>query len=140
MQALEWCFFGDEYVKNVSAIATSGRHSAWCISWGEAQRQTIYSDPNYQDGYYSPQNPPKQGLSAARMSALMTYRSRNSFETRFGRKTSKTNDLAPSDAPLDAFHKSNPNISDISGKSAGAPKVFSAQSYLRYQGQKFVNS
>ena len=47
MQSLEWAFYGPEYVKAVVSVATSGRHSAWCISWGEAQRQSIYSDPLY---------------------------------------------------------------------------------------------
>ncbi|KAF9363430.1 homoserine O- acetyltransferase, partial [Mortierella sp. NVP85] len=86
MQVLEWSFFGPEYVKAIVPIATSAKHSAWCISWGEAQRQSIYSDPNYLDGYYTAEAPPSTGLSAARMAALLTYRSRNSFESRFGRK------------------------------------------------------
>ncbi|KAI8620219.1 Alpha/Beta hydrolase protein [Chytriomyces sp. MP71] len=137
MQTLEWCFFGKDYVKNFAAIATSGRHSAWCISWGEAQRQTIYSDPNYANGWYTKENPPKQGLSAARMSALMTYRSRNSFETRFGRKTMSNKGGAGTqheeDSHLSSFHGGG------SGASSSAPKVFNAQSYLRYQGEKFVN-
>jgi homoserine O-acetyltransferase len=47
MQVLEWAFFGSSYVQNIVPIATSGRHSAWCISWGESQRQSIYSDPKY---------------------------------------------------------------------------------------------
>jgi homoserine O-acetyltransferase len=47
MQVLEWSFYGKSYVENICPIATSGRHSAWCISWGEAQRQSIYSDPKY---------------------------------------------------------------------------------------------
>lgn len=46
IQVLEWAQQG-EYVKNIVPIATSGRHSAWGISWGEAQRQSIYSDPFY---------------------------------------------------------------------------------------------
>ncbi|KAG9324991.1 hypothetical protein KVV02_000500 [Mortierella alpina] len=86
MQVLEWSFFGPEYVKAIVPIATSAKHSAWCISWGEAQRQSIYSDPNYLDGYYTADAPPSVGLGAARMAALLTYRSRNSFESRFGRK------------------------------------------------------
>ncbi|KAI8807785.1 Alpha/Beta hydrolase protein [Cladochytrium replicatum] len=104
MQCLEWAFFGPEYVKNIVPIATSARHSAWGISWGEAQRQAIFSDPDYNDGYYTrdqvhpSQNiivpnclysflrAPLRGLAAARMTALLTYRSRNSFESRFGRK------------------------------------------------------
>ncbi|KAG0258492.1 homoserine O- acetyltransferase [Mortierella polycephala] len=86
MQVLEWSFFGPEYIKTIVPIATSAKHSAWCISWGEAQRQSIYSDPNYLDGYYTADAPPSVGLGAARMAALLTYRSRNSFESRFGRK------------------------------------------------------
>lgn len=74
------------FVKNIVPIATCPRHSAWGISWGETQRQSIYSDPKYADGYYSHTDPPSVGLAAARMAALLTYRSRDSFESRFGRK------------------------------------------------------
>ncbi len=87
MLVLEYAFFGSDYVKSIIPIATSSRHSAWGISWGEAQRQSIYCDPKYEDGYYSFDDPPSAGLGAARMSALLTYRSRDSFEARFGRNT-----------------------------------------------------
>jgi homoserine O-acetyltransferase len=85
MLVLEWAYIGKDYVRCIVPIATSSRHSAWGISWGEAQRQSIYADPKYDDGYYSFEDPPTAGLGAARMSALLTYRSRNSFESRFGR-------------------------------------------------------
>ncbi|ERT02557.1 homoserine O-acetyltransferase [Sporothrix schenckii 1099-18] len=85
MFVLEWAYLGADYVRCVVPIATSSRHSAWGISWGEAQRQSIYADPKYEDGYYPFDDPPVTGLGAARMSALLTYRSRNSFEARFGR-------------------------------------------------------
>jgi homoserine O-acetyltransferase/O-succinyltransferase len=87
MLALEYAYFGKDYVRSIAPIATSATHSAWGISWGEAQRQSIYSDPKYEDGYYSFDDPPATGLGAARMSALLTYRSRDSFEARFGRTT-----------------------------------------------------
>jgi homoserine O-acetyltransferase/O-succinyltransferase len=87
MFVLEWAYFGSQYVQSIVPIATSARHSAWGISWGEAQRQSIYADPKYEDGYYSFDDPPATGLAAARMSALLTYRSRDSFESRFGRNT-----------------------------------------------------
>jgi homoserine O-acetyltransferase len=87
MLVLEWAYFGNDYVRAIVPIATSSRHSAWGISWGEAQRQSIYADPKYDDGYYSFDDPPSAGLGAARMAALLTYRSRNSFEARFGRNT-----------------------------------------------------
>lgn len=87
MQVLEWAYFGNGFVKAIVPLATSARHSAWCISWAEAQRQSIGVDPKYDNGYYPFDDPPVTGLGAARMSALLTYRSRNSFESRFGRNT-----------------------------------------------------
>ncbi|KAI8910394.1 Alpha/Beta hydrolase protein [Gorgonomyces haynaldii] len=142
MQVLEWAFFGKEYVKHFVPIACSGKHSAWCISWGEAQRQSIYSDPQYLDGTYDLEHPPLNGLSAARMAALLTYRSRNSFESRFGRKVmpKKTKE----DSPETVHNEGNKirlyaNEKPVTQSPGSDNKfsVFSAQSYLRYQGDKF---
>ncbi len=47
MLVLEYAYFGVDYVRAIVPMATSARHSAWCISWSEAQRQSIYSDPKY---------------------------------------------------------------------------------------------
>ena len=52
MNVLEWAYYGPEYVKSIVPMATSARHSAWCISWGEAQRQSIYADPKYRMSSY----------------------------------------------------------------------------------------
>lgn len=180
MLALEYAYFGKDYVRAIVPIATSSRHSAWGISWGEAQRQSIYSDPKYEDGYYSLDDPPTTGLGAARMSALLTYRSRDSFESRFGRnapdpsKQKKINENSPvqgrsSSPPNDHWiihndgHKATRNLpkrqpegtftdpqfsgtktfaspaaSGAKSESSQLSHYFSAQSYLRYQGQKFV--
>lgn len=171
MAVLEWPLCTPQgYVRHIIPIATSARHSAWCISWGEAQRQSIYSDPGYDDGFYISQ--PASGLAAARMSALLTYRSRDSFETRFGRKpqpdkaglitppqspkgthndddaiifhndglknakprTPNTIDTTLPSPPGSASNSSSTHISPTSSK----PQIFSAQSYLRYQGDKFI--
>ncbi|KAL8853675.1 MAG: hypothetical protein Q9221_001486 [Calogaya cf. arnoldii] len=195
MLVLEYAYFGKDYVRSIVPIATSSRHSAWGISWGEAQRQSIYCDPKYEDGYYPFDDPPTAGLGAARMSALLTYRSRDSFEVRFGRNTpdpSKKqviNDNHGPSAPTSEHwavhndgHRSTrttpPRMNGNPGTSASSsangslndlklaqytdpqfhgattlstspPSVpvasrkpattyFSAQSYLRYQGNKFV--
>lgn len=92
MLVLEYAFFGPEYVRCIVPLATSASYSAWGISWGETQRQSIYSDPKYNDGYYAFDDPPVVGLGAARMAAMLTYRSRNSFEAKFGRATPDPND------------------------------------------------
>jgi homoserine O-acetyltransferase len=151
MAVLEWPLCTPNgYVRHIIPIATSARHSAWCISWGEAQRQSIYSDPAYADGYYTSSSAPNTGLAAARMAALLTYRSRDSFENRFGRKpqrfasnNSEELELTPLDSPPTdvhvAFHNEGHRLSQQS-TSAGtpAPSIYSAQSYLRYQGDKFT--
>lgn len=184
MLVLEWAYFGKDYVRSIVPIATSSRHSAWGISWGEAQRQSIYADPKYDDGYYPFSDPPTAGLGAARMSALLTYRSRNSFESRFGRNTpdaSKRQTISENQHPSDvhlAIHNdghrptrspssrpssalstpkaTNGNVADFADpqfhgatvssspdgttmeRKTSTSTYFSAQSYLRYQGEKFV--
>lgn len=157
MAVLEWPLCTPPgFVRRVIPLATSARHSAWCISWGEAQRQSIYSDPIYLDGYYTSQ--PASGLAAARMSALLTYRSRDSFESRFGRRPqvdrhSKTWTLTPPASPKltatpddavavhnDGLRSSQPpsNAASPPNVPTSKPPIFSAQSYLRYQGEKFT--
>ncbi|KAH7408664.1 Alpha/Beta hydrolase protein [Phaeosphaeria sp. MPI-PUGE-AT-0046c] len=203
MLVLEFAYFGKDYVKCIIPIATSARYSAWGISWGEAQRQSIYSDPKYDDGYYTFEDPPSTGLGAARMSALLTYRSRDSFESRFGRNTpdlskkqsinavprpsiasnpshehwaihnhghkhagspratsrsnssatlkSMATSSAAAQADLEFHDASNPPTPPSQGSNTPigaskaqtsakrlAPHYFSAQSYLRYQGEKFI--
>ncbi|NTW49806.1 MAG: homoserine O-acetyltransferase [Chlorobiales bacterium] len=85
MQVLEWAAMYPEMVEAFVPIATTGRHSAWCIGLSECQRQSIYADPNWQNGYYRQDQSPKAGLAAARMLAMCTYRSRASLEARFSR-------------------------------------------------------
>lgn len=86
MQALEWAISYPERVRSVVPIGVGGRHSAWCIGVSEAQRAAIAADPNWNDGYYSDDAPPSSGLAAARMMAVCTYRSWESFDSRFGRE------------------------------------------------------
>jgi homoserine O-acetyltransferase len=164
MAVLEWPLCTPPgYVRRVIPLATSARHSAWCISWGEAQRQSIYSDPAYLDGYYTSQ--PASGLAAARMSALLTYRSRDSFENRFGRRPQlgamdANATLTPPASPKPSLNsddavlvhndglrnpKPRPNTSTTAPphmqrttSAPTPPPIFSAQSYLRYQGEKFT--
>ena len=85
MQALEWAAMYPERVGSVVPIGVGGQHSAWCIGVSEAQRMAIQADPNWNGGYYSEESPPEAGLAAARMMAVCTYRSWQSFDERFGR-------------------------------------------------------
>ncbi|KAJ7621047.1 homoserine O-acetyltransferase [Roridomyces roridus] len=156
MATLEWPLLSPPgFVRRIIVLATSARHSAWCIAWGESQRQSIYSDPAYKEGYYEPSEQPRNGLSAARMCALLTYRSRDSFERRFGRKvhlpatppTTKRSEAReglitpPASPPLEveALELHNDGLDRDGREPAPTPRpIFSAQSYLRYQGDKFI--
>ncbi|AFY61302.1 homoserine O-acetyltransferase [Synechococcus sp. PCC 6312] len=90
MQVLEWAVLYPEMVRAIVPIAVSGQHSAWCIGLHEAQRQAIYADPHWQNGYYT--QTPARGLAVARMIAMNTYRSWDSFQMRYGR-TFQANDF-----------------------------------------------
>ncbi|KAF7303683.1 AB hydrolase-1 domain-containing protein [Mycena indigotica] len=151
MATLEWPLIAPGFVQRIVVLATSARHSAWCIAWGESQRQSIYSDPAYKGGYYEVEQQPRNGLAAARMTALLTYRSRDSFERRFGRKVQaqhppspRLDDNAvlmtpPASPPLEAvdLHNDGHRAHTLDSPPT-RPPIFSAQSYLRYQGDKFI--
>ncbi len=94
MQVLEWALLYPEKVRAIAPMAASGRHSAWCIGLSEAQRQAIYADPNWRGGNYTIDAPPTQGLAVARMMAMSTYRSWQSFTTRFGRQSDASEHFA----------------------------------------------
>ncbi|MFL5261810.1 MAG: homoserine O-acetyltransferase, partial [Anaeromyxobacteraceae bacterium] len=86
MQVLEWALLYPELVEAIAPIATSARHSAWAIGLSEGQRQAIYADPRWRGGRYDLADPPAGGLAAARMMAMCMYRSKSSFDERFGRR------------------------------------------------------
>ncbi len=109
MQALEWALMFPEIVCSIIPIATAAAHTPWAISYSHLMRQAIYMDPVFNDGHYDVQ--PENGLSLARQIGMLSYRTSNSFEKRFGR-----------------------NKQFINGKN-----VFEAESYLTYQGEKLVN-
>lgn len=83
LQALEWALLDPRRVRAVATIASSARHSPWCIAWNEAQRMALAADPKFRDGRYPADDPPRQGLAAARAVAMITYRSPCSLARRF---------------------------------------------------------
>jgi len=85
MQALEWAVTHSDRVRAIAPIGVGGRHSAWCIAGSEAQRAAIYADSRWRDGYYDEASTPDAGLAAARMMAVVSYRSWQGFQERFGR-------------------------------------------------------
>lgn len=93
MQTLEWGAMYPDLVEAIAPIGVSGRHSAWCIGIGAAQRAAIAADPDWRNGRYPDDRPPARGLAAARMMAMVTYRSWRNFEDRFGRDKDQLEDF-----------------------------------------------
>lgn len=120
MQTLEWAFEGPAFVKSFVTIACGSHQSGWQIGHGELQRQAIYMDPRFQHGHYDPNDPPHAGLALARQMAMMSYRSHGAYHDKFGRELA--DDAAGSAAPSSSKH----------------PR-FRVQSYLAYQGKKFLS-
>ncbi len=94
MQVLEWAALYPERVTAIAPIATGPTQSAWGVALSEAQRQAIKADANYAEGRYPLGSGPAQGLAAARSIAMISYRSPDNFDSRFGRNaTDETYDV-----------------------------------------------
>ncbi len=116
MQAFQWSVQYPSMIENCIIIAAAPKLTAQNIAFNEVARQAIMKDPNWCDGNYLENNvSPNQGLALARMLGHITYLSDESMKEKFGR------DLKLS--------KLNYNY-DVE---------FQIESYLRYQGEKFVS-
>jgi homoserine O-acetyltransferase len=113
MQALEWAVSFPEMVERAVVIAAPAHLYPQAIALNEVQRQAIYSDPKWKGGNYTPDDPPRKGLSVARMLAMITYRSEQCFSKRWMRKIQDGNPM------------------DWSGR-------FCVESYLHYHGEEIV--
>jgi len=116
MQVLEWCVRYPERVVSAIPLATTMRHSALAIAFNEVARQSIMADPNWNHGDYYERAKPALGLAVARMIGHITYLSDESMRHKFGRR-----------------------LQDKSDFSFNFDADFQVESYLRYQGRKFVD-
>jgi homoserine O-acetyltransferase len=116
MQALKLAVEYPDYVNKVLPIGTPGRLKAQSIAYNQIAIEAIKNDPDWQQGdYYNSNRRPTKGMSLARKLGMITFRSPQSFQDRFGRK--RMNDSA--------FYTLD--------------NQFEVNSYLDYQGEKFVN-
>ena len=106
MQVLEWAIMHSEMIESIMPIASSVGHSPWAIGLNEASRNAIKNDPNWNGGNYT--NQPELGFTLARKIAMLTYKSYESFNQKFGRNKTDNDQL------------------------------FDVESYLNYQGEKIT--
>jgi homoserine O-acetyltransferase len=88
MQALEWAVEFPDRVGGAVSIGAGPNQSAWSLAFSDAQRAAITADPCFAEGGYRPGEGPVDGLATARMIAMISYRSPDNFETKFGRSES----------------------------------------------------
>ncbi len=115
MQALQWAIDYPNALRHAIVIAAASKLSAQNIAFNEVARQAIMSDPEFFAGrYYEHGVVPRRGLMLARMLGHITYLSDDAMGAKFGRE----------------LREDKLNFSfDVE---------FQVQSYLRHQGQVFV--
>jgi homoserine O-acetyltransferase len=116
MQALAWAKLYPERVRTCIGVATTPRLGAQAIGFNEVGRQAILADPNFRGGDYHGKDQPEQGLAIARMVGHITYLSDESMRAKFGRR-----------------------LQDRAYHAFDFVTEFEVESYLAYQGRKFVD-
>jgi homoserine O-acetyltransferase len=114
MNTLDWTVRYPEKVVSAIPIATTWQLSSQSIAFNWVGRKAILSDPAWENGEYESQLP-ESGLSIARMLAHITYLSDVGMDMKFGR-----------------------NLQEENKVSKDFSTSFSIESYLNYQGQRFV--
>jgi homoserine O-acetyltransferase/O-succinyltransferase len=115
MQALEWTSRFPSRVCKAFVTASCMAHSPMQIGFNEVGRQAILRDPTFVEGDYESGAGPANGLSIARMLGHISFLSAEAFEQKFGRR-----------------------LQDKASLSYDFGVEFEVESYLNYQGDKFV--
>ncbi|MCB4767230.1 homoserine O-acetyltransferase [Ancylobacter sp. Lp-2] len=117
MQVLQWAVSYPERVFAAMPMAAAARHSAQNIAFHEVGRQAVMADPDWRGGRYLLEGTsPRRGLAVARMAAHITYMSDGSLHRKFGRR-----------------------LQDRDGRTFSFDADFQVESYLRHQGEAFVD-
>ena len=117
MQAIQFAISYPEMVKSAILIATTSRLSPQAIAFNAIGRNSIISDPDWNNGnYYDRENKPDRGLSNARMIGHVTYLCEEAMYNKFGRR-----------------------LQDKDHYDFNFDIDFQVESYLQHQGQIFVD-
>lgn len=117
MQALQWTIDYPEEIDLCIGIASTAHLAAQGLALNAVARNAITSDPAWQGGdFYGTGRSPDVGLALARQIGHLTYLSRETFEDKFGRRLQDRDELSYTLTERD----------------------FAVESYLAYQGSRFV--
>jgi homoserine O-acetyltransferase len=117
MQALQWTIDFPDRIDLCLAIASTAHLDARGVALNAVARNAITADPDWQGGdYYGTGREPRRGLAVARQVGHITYLSRSAFDEKFGRRLQERDDVS--------YTLTEPD--------------FAVESYLRHQGERFV--
>lgn len=120
MQVLDWAIRHPETVEHCLCIASAASLSTQALAFDIVGRQALTGDDNWLGGdYYDSGRSPEKGLALARRIGHITYLSPDMMHRKFGRERRA---VAQSGQQGDAVGTS----------------LFEVESYLDYQGRKFV--
>ncbi len=86
MSALAFCVRHPDMSERMISISAATRALPFAIAVRSLQREMIIKDPKWDNGNYDPDDPPVVGQRLARKLGMMTYRSAEEWEQRFGRE------------------------------------------------------
>ena len=117
MTAMLFAIDYPQFTKRQIIMASTANESAQAIAFNEVGRQAIMQDPAWGDGDYAREGGPRVGLAIARMMAHITYLSDAGMDRKFGRRKRES----------------------AGGESYTFDAQFEVESYLKHQGQSFIN-
>ncbi len=116
MSALAFCVMYPQATDNLVSISSAARALPFAIAVRSLQREMIQKDPKWLGGNYDPADPPLVGQRLARKLGMITYRSAEEWQQRFGRER-----IAGEGDPATPFYGD-----------------FAVESYLEAQANKFT--
>jgi homoserine O-acetyltransferase len=117
MMAMLFAIEFPQFTRRQIIMASTAKESAQAIAFNEVGRQAIMQDPAWNDGDYPRDGGPRVGLAIARMMAHITYLSDAGMDRKFGRRKRES----------------------AGGEAYTFDAQFEVESYLRHQGQSFIN-
>ncbi len=124
MQALEWAIRYPNEMDKCVLVASAATLNTQALAFDIVARHAILQDPNWRQGDYYDAARPNAGLANARRLAHITYLSQQGMDEKFGRE--KQAEWLKKDAHFHSQLRQN------------FMTCFQIESYLEYQGQKFV--
>ena len=117
MTALMFAMEYPQFTRRQVIMASTANESAQAIAFNEVGRQAIMQDPAWNNGDYPRDGGPRVGLAIARMMAHITYLSDAGMDRKFGRRKRES----------------------AGGEAYTFDAQFEVESYLRHQGESFIN-